>query len=66
MRRRRFKLTVSLEERLSEEAKRLREEAKSLQPGPQRETLLRNGKRGLVAATFNCESVACRSPGPAP
>jgi hypothetical protein len=33
LRRRRFKQTKSLEERLSEEAKRPREEAKSLPPG---------------------------------
>ena len=37
--RRRFKQIQSLEERLSQEAKRLREEAKSLPPGLQRETL---------------------------
>jgi hypothetical protein len=37
MLRRRFKQTLSLEERLSEEAKRLREEAKSLPPGPRKE-----------------------------
>jgi hypothetical protein len=35
--RRRFKQIQSLEERLSQEAKRLREEAKSLPPGLQRE-----------------------------
>jgi hypothetical protein len=40
MLRRRFKQTLSLEERLSEEAKRPREEAKSLPPGAQREMLL--------------------------
>jgi hypothetical protein len=37
MQRRRFKQIQSLEERLSEEAKRLREEANSLPPGPQQE-----------------------------
>jgi hypothetical protein len=45
MLRRRFKQTVSLEERLSEEAKRLREEAKLLPPGPQREALLRRARQ---------------------
>ena len=45
MLRRRFKQTVSPEERLSEEAKRLREEAKLLPPGPQREALLRRARQ---------------------
>jgi hypothetical protein len=45
MLRRRFKQTVSLEERLAEEAKRLREEAKLLPPGAQRETLLRKARQ---------------------
>jgi hypothetical protein len=43
--RRRFKQAVSLEERLAEEAKRLREEAKSLPPGAQREALLRKARQ---------------------
>ena len=43
--RRRFKQLQSLEERLSEEAKRLREEAKSLPPGAARETLLRKARQ---------------------
>jgi hypothetical protein len=45
MLRRRFKQTVSLEERLSEEAKRLREEAKLLPPGTVREALLRKARQ---------------------
>lgn len=45
MLRRRFKQTKSLEERLSEEAKRLREEAKSLPPGAVREALLRRARQ---------------------
>jgi hypothetical protein len=45
MLRRRFKQTQTLEERLSEEAKRLREEAKLLPPGAQRETLLRKARQ---------------------
>ncbi len=45
MLRRRFKQTQSLEERLAEEAKRLREEAKSLPPGAAREALLRKARQ---------------------
>jgi hypothetical protein len=43
--RRRFKQTLSLEERLAEEAKRLREEARLLAPGAQREALLRKARQ---------------------
>jgi hypothetical protein len=50
MLRRRFKQTVSLEERLSEEAKRLREEAKLKRPGVERETLLRKARQTETAA----------------
>jgi hypothetical protein len=59
MQRHRFKQTKSLEERLSEEAKRLREEAKSLPPGPQRETLLRKVRQ---AETGSHMSEWLRSP----
>jgi hypothetical protein len=45
MLRRRFKQTKSLEERLSEEAKRLREEAMSLPHGAVREALLRKARQ---------------------
>ena len=45
MKRRRFKQTQSLEERLAEEAKRLRKEAKLLPPGAVRETLLRRARQ---------------------
>ena len=45
MLRRRFKEALSLEERLAEEAKRLREEAKSLPPGAEREALLRKARQ---------------------
>lgn len=44
MQRRRFKQTTSLEQRLAEEAKRLRERAKTLPPGPDRERLLRRAR----------------------
>jgi hypothetical protein len=43
--RRRFKQTQSLEERLAEEAKRLREEAKLLSLGMVRDTLLRKARQ---------------------
>ena len=45
MLRRRFKQSQSLEERLSEEAKRLREEARVLPPGTVREALLRKARQ---------------------
>jgi hypothetical protein len=45
MMRRRFKQNLSLEERLSEEAKRLRKEAKSLPPGPDRDIMLRKARQ---------------------
>jgi hypothetical protein len=50
MRRRRFKQILTLEERLAEEAKRLREEAKKLPPGPTREGLLRKAREGEMVA----------------
>jgi hypothetical protein len=45
MQRRHFKQTQSLEDRLAEEAKRLREEAKLLPPGAGREALLRKARQ---------------------
>jgi hypothetical protein len=45
MLRRRFKQLKSLEGRLSEEAKRLREEAKLLPPGAAREALIRRARQ---------------------
>jgi hypothetical protein len=50
MERRQFKHTVSLEERLAEEAKLRREEAKRLPPGPERETLLRKARQDEIGA----------------
>ncbi|MET4022756.1 hypothetical protein ABIA85_007776 [Bradyrhizobium sp. LA6.10] len=44
-RRRRFKQTTTLEERLGQEAQRLREEAKRLPHGPEREILLRKARQ---------------------
>jgi hypothetical protein len=52
-RRRRFQQTQSLEARLSEEAKRLREEAKLLPPGAQREELIRKARRAETASHMN-------------
>jgi hypothetical protein len=45
MQRRRFKQIDSLEVRLAEEAKRLREEAKVAPPGIEREQLLRRARQ---------------------
>jgi hypothetical protein len=60
MKRRRFKQTLSLEERLAEEGKRLREEAKLLQPGAAREALVRRARQ---AETGSHMSEWLRSPG---
>jgi hypothetical protein len=61
--RRRFKQVRSLEERLSEEAARLREEANLVPPGPIREELLRRARQ---AETGSHMSEWLRSPGLAP
>jgi len=58
--RRRFKQTVILEERLVQEAQRLREEAKRLPHGPEREILLRKARQ---AETGSHISDWLRSPG---
>jgi len=50
MQRRRFAQTTSLEQRLAEEAKRLREQAKKLPPGPDRERLLRKAREDEMVA----------------
>jgi hypothetical protein len=49
-RRRRFKQTLSLEERLAQEAQRLREEAEQLPPGPQQADLLRKAREDEMVA----------------
>ncbi len=46
--RRRFKQTVSLEERLAEEARRLREEAELLPHGPVRDEALRKARQAEI------------------
>jgi hypothetical protein len=43
--RRRFKQTQPLEERLADEAKRLREEAKLLPPGAERDKIIRKARQ---------------------
>ena len=58
--RRRFKQSNSLEERLTDEAKRLREAAKLLPPGAVREQVLRKARQ---AETGSHMSEWLRSPG---
>ncbi|WP_249128090.1 hypothetical protein [Bradyrhizobium lablabi] len=58
--RRRFKQSDPLEERLAEEAKRLREEAKLLPPGTTREQVLRKARQ---CETGSHISEWLRSPG---
>jgi hypothetical protein len=47
---RRFRQNQSLEERLAEEAKRLRAEAKLLPPGAKREELIRRARQAEIGA----------------
>jgi len=58
--RRRFKQTVALEERLGQEAQRLRDEAKRIPHRPEREILLRKARQ---AETGSHISDWLRSPG---
>jgi hypothetical protein len=60
MQRHRFKQAISLEERLAEEVRRLREEAESLPRGPVREAALRRLRQ---AETGSGISEWLRSPG---
>jgi hypothetical protein len=48
--RRRFTQTITLEERLADEAKRLRDEAKKLPPGPEQAELLRKARENEMVA----------------
>jgi len=48
--RRRFKQTLTLEERLAKEAQRLREEAKKLPPGPEQADLLQKARDDEMVA----------------
>ena len=50
--RRRFKQIHSLEERLADEAKRLREEAELLPPGAVRDAVLRKARRAKPSSRF--------------
>lgn len=52
--RRRFAQTKTLHERLAEEAMRLREEARTLAPGRQREMLLRRARQDETAIQIEC------------
>ena len=54
MQRRRLKQTTSLEERLTEQVQRLREEAKSLPPGIERERIIRKARQAETGAHI-CE-----------
>lgn len=58
--RRRFKQTTTLEERLAQEAERLREQAKKFPHGREREILLRKARQ---AETGSHMSEWLRSPG---
>jgi hypothetical protein len=63
MQRRRFNQADSLEDRLAKEAKRLREKAKSLRPGPARDDLIRKAEQAETGAHI---SEWLRSPGVRP
>ena len=58
--RRRFKQVQSLEERLADEAQRLRKEAQGTPPGVERERLIRRARQAEVGAHM---SEWLRSPG---
>ena len=60
IKRRRFKQIQTLEDRLNEDSRRAREEARLLPPGRKREELLRRARRNEVAANM---SHWLRSPG---
>ena len=49
-RRRRFKQTISLKERLASFAKEAREKASELRPGPERDTLLKKARQADTAS----------------
>ena len=50
MQRRRFKQTQSLEARLAEKAKRLREEAKLLPPSAKRDEMIRKARQAEIGS----------------
>jgi hypothetical protein len=49
----RFKQTQTIEERLAEEASRLREEARGTPPGIERDKLIRRARQAETAARVN-------------
>jgi hypothetical protein len=53
MLRRRIKHAVSFEDRLTQEALRLREQAKSLPPGMERDKIIRKARQAETAAHIN-------------
>jgi hypothetical protein len=50
MQRRRFKNTLTFPDRLANEVERLREEAETKPPGPERDALLRKARQADIAA----------------
>ena len=50
MQRRRFKQTATLDERLAEQARRMRDEAQNVPPGLEREKLIRRARQAETAA----------------
>jgi hypothetical protein len=50
MQRRRFKNILTFPDRLANEAERLREEAETKPPGPERDALLRKARQADIAA----------------
>jgi len=53
LKRRRFKQTTSLKERLAAWAKQVHEQAEALPPGPERDDLLMKGRRADTAARID-------------
>ncbi len=53
MERRRFKQTTSLEQRLTEQARQFRKQAKKLHPSGERDDLIRESQTGRMAAYMN-------------
>lgn len=64
LKRRRFKQTKTLHERLTEEAEKLRAQARALAPGRQRELLLRRARQDEMAVQIEAwlHSPGLRSP----
>ncbi|MGY4622700.1 hypothetical protein [Bradyrhizobium sp. USDA 4486] len=60
LKRRRFKQTKTLDQRLAEEVKRLRDQARALPPGRSREMLLRKARQDETAIQIEAW---LRSPG---